>query len=340
MNFLKTEVKEISQEIICAKNDCLEVWFSTLGAAILKVLVKDKNGQLQDVVLGYEHLEDYTEYQGYLGAIVGRCANRIREGKFSLNGKNYQIPINNGPNANHGGPQTLAFQNFSWIATDTGVLFYIASPDQEAGFPGALMLMVNYVLDGDTLRIKLVAAADEDTMCNFTNHVYINLSGHPKKIHDHSLQIKASRYGKVDEYGMCTGEVALVDNTVFDFNKEKNLGEALKSDDEQILTAKGLDHSFLLSAQSEQAVLYCPETGIECTVSTTLPVFQVYTANYCGGERGKDGEIFEEQCGICFEAQYLPDEINLNPLKAATILRKGEAWNEEIAFQFKVRETC
>ncbi|MCF0259115.1 MAG: galactose mutarotase [Erysipelotrichaceae bacterium] len=334
---MNTEVKEISQGIICAKNESMEVWFSTLGAAILRVIVKDRNGIDRDVVLGYETMEDYTKCQGYLGAMVGRCANRIREGKFSLNGKAYQIPINNGPNANHGGPETLSFQEFSWRKTETGVLFYIASPDGEAGFPGALMLMVNYILEGSTLKIRTVAAADEDTMCNFTNHVYINLSGHPKSIKDHSLQVKASRYGKVDEYGMFTGEIALVKNTVFDFNEEKGLADVLASEDEQIVTGKGLDHSFLLSAETEQALLYCPETGIECTVSTTMPVIQVYTANYVGGEPAKYGEVMEAQSGICFEAQCMPDEINMNPMKAATILRKGNSWNEETAFQFKVR---
>lgn len=324
-------------------SDCLKVWISELGATILRIQTKDREGNWIDVALSHEKLDDYPDYDSFLGAVVGRTCNRIGKGKFILNDTEYSLPINNGPNSHHGGGfNGFAMKVFNAVPLpdDSGVAFYVVSPDGDQGYPGNIMLMVVYRLTEDKLSIEYTAASDADTIANFTSHVYFNLSGHPVSIHDHILQIAADRFGPVDPDGMVTGELALVENSPFDFRNPKRVGDTLvlEEENEQLKLARGVDHPFALSKTKEQAILYCPETGIELKISTTLPYLHVYTSNWMEGESGRGGELLTRQCGIAFESELFPNDINLNPGSSATILRKGEVWNEKTEFQFGVRE--
>ena len=307
------------------------------GATILSLSVRDRDGQWQDVVLGYQNLEDYETYKCYLGALVGRTANRIRGGRCTLNGKEYQLPINNGPNCNHGGRKGLSFRTFESRQLEDRILFEITSPDGEEGYPGTLQLQAQYILQGDTLVLRYEAQSSEDTLLSLTNHSYFNLAGHPCFVGDHELTLAADAYGHVDENGLFTGELESVEGTPFDFRRPKAIKEALDFENGQIALGNGLDHPFAFSHDHNQVVLYCPETGIEMTVSTTMPAAQVYSANYLGGQPDKNGAPLDPRTGVCIETSCLPDDINLHPDTTPTILKKGETWTGETTFRFKTR---
>lgn len=324
-------------EIIVLKNEDIEVWLTTLGAAILKLIVKDKNGEACDVAAGYETLEDYPKYRDYLGATVGRTANRIREGKFTLNGIDYQLPINNGPNCNHGGIDGFSFRNFKAELKENSVIFRLHSPDGEEGYPGNLDFQVEYSLNGPELTLHYMGESDADTLLNVTNHTYFNLSGKPEYIGDHILKIDADKFGATNADGLFTGELLDVENTDFDFRIPDKLDKVLKSDHEQIKFGYGLDHGFMLNSDKDQVVLYSPESGIEMTVSTTMPMAQLYTANYFNNFPGKYGQVLPRQGYTAIECQYPADDINIRKEDSKTILRKGEQFDESTSFKFNVK---
>lgn len=322
---------------VILQNEEMEVWISSLGATVLKLLVKDRFGKFQDVVLGYEHLADYEKYKGYLGAVVGRAANRIEKGKFTLNGTSYQLPINNGPNCNHGGLKGFAFSVFQPAIEKDKAVFTLRSLDGEEGFPGTMDVKVVYSLSKSTLQIEYAACCDQDTIINITNHSYFNLDGEPSYIGDHYLEVDADRFAAADSDGLVTGELLPVENTAFDFRNWKKISEALHAQDEQILKGNGLDHPFLFNKQKTPVKLYSSKSGILMEVETTLPQAQIYSGNYLNGERGKDGSMLDTRSGICFETQNMPNDINLNPQNSVTILRKGEIYKESTSFRFSVK---
>lgn len=319
------------------KNEEMEVWISSLGATILKLLVKDKAGKFQDVVLGYEHVEDYKKYKGYLGAVVGRVANRIAKGKFTLNGIEYQLPVNNGPNCNHGGMDGFAFSVFDLKIQDEKALFSLVSKDKDEGFPGTMQLQVAYSLKKSTLNIEYTAFTDADTIVNITNHSYFNLDGEPSYIGNQYLCVDADYYGESDLDGLVTGKLLGVDHTAFDFRNWKKIEEALNSRDQQIQIGNGLDHPFILNKEKTPVKMYSSKTGIYMEVETTLPQAQIYSANYLNNERGKNGKGLAYRSGICFETQNMPNDINLHPQNSVTILRKGDIYKEKTSFRFSVK---
>lgn len=331
------EKRDDGIEIIVLKNEELEVWLTTLGAAILKLIVKDKNGKELDVAAGYETLEDYPKYRDYLGAVVGRTANRIKEGKFSLNDIDYQLPVNNGPNCNHGGIDGFSFRNFKADLKEDSVIFSLHSPDGEEGYPGNLDFQAEYKLNGPELILHYTGQSDADTLLNPTNHTYFNLGGSPDYIGDHIVQIDADAFGATDANGLFTSEWIDVDGTDFDFRKPAALDKVLKSGHEQIKFGYGLDHGFRLSSDKDQVVLYSPQSGIEMTVSTTFPMAQFYTANYFNNFPGKYGQVLPRQGYTAIECQYPADDININKQNSKTILRKGEQFDESTSFKFKVK---
>lgn len=324
------------REIIVLKTEEMEVWFTNLGAAILKLLVKDRQGTWQDVAAGYASLDDYPKYRGYLGAVVGRTANRIAKGQFTLNGVDYQLPINNGPNCNHGGVDGFAFRLFTPHLGEDHVTFTLHSPDGEEGYPGNMDVKVTYTIDHTDLIVHYEAESDADTLASFTNHNYFNLSGHPTYIGDHELMIHADAFGEVDGDTLFTGTWIPVEGTPMDFRTPAPIAQALEANDARIDIARGIDHSFLLN-DKEAAVLYCPQTGLELTVKTTLPQMQVYTANWFDGEPGKYGEVLGRQTSVALETQNTPNDINLYPDHPATLLKKGEKLDETTVFSFNVR---
>lgn len=324
-------------DFISLKNEYLEVEVTNFGCTIVKVLVKDKNNQIQDVVLGYETITDYQNYDAYLGALVGRVANRIGGASFDLNGKTYSLAANNGPNCLHGGIKGFSYQIFDYEIKDNDeVVFHYLSPDGDENFPGNLDFYASYQLVKDKLVIHYWATSDQDTLINITNHSYFNLSGGPCNIDQHLLKVSASQIACVNNDGLTTGNIKDVTNTPFDFREEKYIGDQINQEDEQLKIAKGYDHPFIFDIKDNQVVLYCEDTGIELTVSTTLPQAQLYTANYLDGRIGKYGKPMNARDALCIETQNMPDSIHLEK-EPTVILKKGERYDEMTSYQFRVR---
>ncbi|MDE6953484.1 MAG: galactose mutarotase [Erysipelotrichales bacterium] len=322
-------------DLISMKNDDLEIVVSNFGCTIIKVLMKDKNGHIDDVVLGYDDFQQYQTLDAYLGALVGRVANRIGKGKFVLNDKEYKLAINNGPNHLHGGIKGFSYQVFDYEIKDESIEFSYLSKDGEEGYPGNLTLKAIYTLEKDTLKIQYHAVCDQDTLINITNHSYFNLSGKQENIYQHTLQIQASSFACVDEDGLTTGEFRDVEGTPFDFREPVLIGERVEQDYDQLQLGKGFDHPFILNHENHQVILEHKKSGRRLIVTTTLPTAQIYTANYLDGRLGKYGHRYDERDAVCIETQNLPDAIHLeeNP---STILKKGEAYQEETSYKFEV----
>ena len=331
-------IKHIDDQIdlISMKNEQLEVVVSNYGCTIIKVIMADKNGHKDDVVLGYDDFTQYQTLDAYLGALVGRVANRIKAGQFSLNGQDYHLAVNNGPNHLHGGIKGFSYQVFDYTIEDEHTLkLHYLSKDGEEGYPGDLDLTVIYTLKDDTLTAHYQATSSADTLINITNHSYFNLSGHKENIYQHTLQIHASQFACVDSDGLTTGELKDVEGTPFDFRQPALIGERVEQDDEQLKIGKGFDHPFLFDTQSNQVILTHEPTGRQLIVSTTLPQAQIYTANYLDGRLGKYGERYYARDAVCIETQNMPDAIHLEE-QPTTILRKGETYDETTSYQFKV----
>lgn len=331
-------IKHIDNQIdlISMKNEQLEVVVSNYGCTIIKVIMADKNGHKDDVVLGYDDFTQYQTLDAYLGALVGRVANRIKAGQFSLNGQDYHLAVNNGPNHLHGGIKGFSYQVFDYTIEDEHTLkLHYLSKDGEEGYPGDLDLTVTYTLKDDTLTAHYQATSSADTLINITNHSYFNLSGHKENIYQHTLQIHASQFACVDSDGLTTGELKDVEGTPFDFRQPALIGERVEQDDEQLKIGKGFDHPFLFDTQSNQVILTHEPTGRQLIVSTTLPQAQIYTANYLDGRLGKYGERYYARDAVCIETQNMPDAIHLEE-HPTTLLKKGETYDEITSYQFKV----
>ena len=331
-------IKHIDDQIdlISMKNEQLEVVVSNYGCTIIKVIMAEKNGHKDDVVLGYDDFTQYQTLDAYLGALVGRVANRIKAGQFSLNGQDYHLAVNNGPNHLHGGIKGFSYQVFDYTIEDEHTLkLHYLSKDGEEGYPGDLDLTVIYTLKDDTLTAHYQATSSADTLINITNHSYFNLSGHKENIYQHTLQIHASQFACVDSDGLTTGELKDVEGTPFDFRQPALIGERVEQDDEQLKIGKGFDHPFLFDTQSNQVILTHEPTGRQLIVSTTLPQAQIYTANYLDGRLGKYGERYYARDAVCIETQNMPDAIHLEE-HPTTLLKKGETYDEITSYQFKV----
>ena len=331
-------IKHIDDQIdlISMKNEQLEVVVSNYGCTIIKVIMADKNGHKDDVVLGYDDFTQYQTLDAYLGALVGRVANRIKAGQFSLNGQDYHLAVNNGPNHLHGGIKGFSYQVFDYTIEDEHTLkLHYLSKDGEEGYPGDLDLTVIYTLKDDTLTAHYQATSSADTLINITNHSYFNLSVHKENIYQHTLQIHASQFACVDSDGLTTGELKDVEGTPFDFRQPALIGERVEQDDEQLKIGKGFDHPFLFDTQSNQVILTHEPTGRQLIVSTTLPQAQIYTANYLDGRLGKYGERYYARDAVCIETQNMPDAIHLEE-HPTTLLKKGETYDEITSYQFKV----
>lgn len=331
-------IKHIDDQIdlISMKNEQLEVVVSNYGCTIIKVIMADKNGHKDDVVLGYDDFTQYQTLDAYLGALVGRVANRIKAGQFSLNGQDYHLAVNNGPNHLHGGIKGFSYQVFDYTIEDEHTLkLHYLSKDGEEGYPGDLDLTVIYTLKDDTLTAHYQATSSADTLINITNHSYFNLSGHKENVYQHTLQIHASQFACVDSDGLTTGELKDVEGTPFDFRQPALIGERVEQDDEQLKIGKGFDHPFLFDTQSNQVILTHEPTGRQLIVSTTLPQAQIYTANYLDGRLGKYGERYYARDAVCIETQNMPDAIHLEE-HPTTLLKKGETYDEITSYQFKV----
>lgn len=319
------------------------VTLSTLGAGIVSVRVPDRQGELADVVLGYADPADYLNDGPCAGKVPGRYANRIARGHFTLDGKEYSLAINNGPNALHGGP--TGFQNRLWtlVETDTDhVVMQYISADGEEGYPGKLTVRATYTwTDDNTLSLVLEAVTDAPTVLNLTNHAYWNLSGHGSgSALGHTLELRASHWLPTDDTLIpLPGAPAPVAGTPMDFTTAKALGKDIHADFPALKYGKGYDNCWVIDDRQEgvvrtAAILRDPASGRGLEVCTTQPGVQVYTGNWLtGSPAGKDGAVYEDYCAVAIECQNFPDAPNRSDFPSAE-LRPGSTFRETIEFHF------
>ena len=318
------------------------VELSSIGAGIVTVAVPDRDGKLADVVLGYKDALSYFNDDPCLGKVPGRYANRIAKGHFVLDGKEYDLPVNNGPNHLHGGPR--GFQNQVWESRekDGGVEFMYFSEDGEMGYPGALKAVARYEWsDNNELTLILTAESDAPTIVNLTNHSYFNLSGHAANdILDETVQFQAAGFTPIDSTFMTWGEIRSVEGTPFDFRAGKTVGRDIDADDEQLKNGMGYDHNMVLSTGGNLSKAACrisdPVSGIVLEVYTTEPGIQFYTGNFLDGTvKGKHGIVYPRRSAICVETQHYPDSPN-QPNYPPVVLRPGETYSSTCIYKFGV----
>jgi len=286
-----------------------------------------------EVVLGYATLAEYLADKTYSGAVVGRFGNRIAKGAFSIDGKSYQVPLNNGPNCLHGGP--VGFDQKVWKSTvlDDGVEFALVSPDGDQGFPGTLTLTAKYTVTADAVRVDYTATTDAATIVNVTNHAYFNLAGGGTVL-DHEMMLTADRYTPTDEALIPTGELATVDGTPFDFRTARRIGDRIDADNVQLERAGGYDHNWVLPGGEGlklAAKLSDPGSGRWMSVETTEPGIQFYSGNFVN--EGVTAGKYVRRAGLCLETQHYPDAPN-RPDWPTTVLRPGETMHSMTVFTF------
>jgi aldose 1-epimerase len=325
----------------------LEVRVMTYGGIIVSLRAPDQKGHLDDLVLGYDKLDSYLEKTPYFGAIIGRYGNRIANGKFTLDGKEYTLAKNNGPNALHGGIK--GFDKVVWQAEpfekkqEAGLILRYNSPDGEEGFPGNLKATVTYTLtDQNEIILDYQATADKATPINLTNHTYFNLAGEGKgDILAHELTLNADHFTPVDKNLIPTGKIATVKGTPLDFTQATAIGARIGQQDEQLILGGGYDHNFVINRQGKGLALAArvvePTSGRVLEVSTTEPGVQFYTGNFLDGTiTGKQGHVYKKRYGFCLETQHYPDSPN-QPGFPSTILRPGQAYHATTVFKFSAR---
>lgn len=326
----------------------VEVRAMNYGGIIVSLRVPDRKGQLADIVLGHEKAEQYIPNPPYLGAIVGRYANRIANGTFTLDGKTYNLPKNDGPNTLHGGV-TKTFDKVMWdgeaLKGKNGVAFTYLSKDGEEGFPGNLKVTVTYTLtDGNALIIDYEATTDKSTPINVSQHSYFNLKGEGNgDILDHEIMINADKFTPVDKNLIPTGELRPVKGTPFDFTKATRIGARIDDNYDQLVLGHGYDHNFVLNAEPKQnglvltARVHEPTSGRTLEVWTTQPGVQFYTGNFLDGSvTGKQGHVYKQRYGLCLETQHFPDSPN-HPDFPSTILKPGEKFHQTTVLKFSAQ---
>ena len=326
--------------LIELNNGQLSCEIITFGAAIRSLIVPDRNGDPVDVVLGYDTLEEYISHDGYLGATVGRFANRIAKGRFQLNGQTYTLATNNGNNHLHGGLQGFSHRVWSIDHSDKrSVTLCLTSPDGEEGYPGNLKCTVQFELDNNALTIHYHATSDKDTLGNLTNHSYFNLAGHNSgSVLDQDIQIFATQYTPSNDESIPFGVIEPVADTPMDFQTPTPIGNRIDESFHQLLYARGYDHNFVVDGSigtlRPAATSYSPTTGITMQAKTTLPGVHFYTANYLPlGRTGKGGCTYAPRHGFCLETQFFPDAPN-QPAFPSAVLRAGEEYDHTTMFSF------
>ena len=323
----------------------MEVCITNFGGRIVSLMVPDRNGELRDVVLGFDNIADYQNVPSDFGASIGRYANRIAHGRLVIDGDTVQLPQNNFGHCLHGGPAGWQYKVYEARQLDGKTLeLYMDSPDGDENFPGHVKAKVTYNLtDDNAIVIAYEATTDAPTVVNMTNHSYFNLSGDPTHtILDHLLTVDADSYTPIDSTYMTTGEIAPVEGTPMDFRTETAVGARLHENNEQLKNANGYDHNWVLAtagdAERTAARLVSPETGICLTVRTTEPGLQIYTGNFLDGTiKGKKGIVYNPRTAICLETQHYPDSPN-KPLWPSTLLRPGETYESLCIYGFSIAE--
>ena len=328
---------------ITLDNGILSCKVLTYGATLQSLIVQDKNGNPVDVVLGYDTLREYMENDGYLGATVGRFANRIADARFSLNGKEYHLAANNGPNHLHGG--LVGFSHRIWsvehCTVDT-VTLSLSSQDGEEGYPGNLHVKVTYTLCDDAMTISYYATSDADTPCNLTNHSYFNLSGHNSgRVLDQTIRMFAQNYTPTDAESIPVGTVVPVEDTPMDLRKPVQIGAHINDPFVQLVQGHGYDHNYVIDGETDTlrsaATAHSERTGITMHVRTTQPGVQLYTANFLPeGRQGKDKCVYGPRHAFCLETQHFPDSPNQRDFPSA-ILKGNEEYRHTSVFAFSAK---
>ena len=340
----RTEVDGKKTGLFTLRNkNNMEVCITNFGGRIVSVMVPDKDGQMRDVVLGFDSIQDYISKPSDFGASIGRYANRINQGKFTLDGVEYQLSRNNYGHCLHGGPQGFQYRVFDAVQPNPQEveLTYVAK-DGEEGFPGNITCKVLMKLtDDNAIDIRYEAETDKPTIVNMTNHSYFNLDGDAGSNADHLLTVDADYYTPVDSTFMTTGEIASVEGTPMDFRTPVPVGTRINDYDfVQLKNGNGYDHNWVLNAKGDinrkAASLKSPKTGIVLDVYTNEPGVQVYAGNFLDGSlTGKKGITYNQRASVCLETQKYPDTPN-KPEWPSAVLRPGEKYMSRCIFKFSV----
>ncbi|KAL9425064.1 hypothetical protein AB3S75_032069 [Citrus x aurantiifolia] len=329
-------------ELFELNNGSIRIKITNYGAIVTHLFVPDRHGNVADIVLGFDSIESYMKDNSpYFGCIVGRVANRIRDGKFALNGVHYTLPVNNGPNSLHGGNK--GFDKVLWEVVEhkdgdhPSITFKYQSRDGEEGYPGDVTATATYALTSSkTMRVDMEAVPkDKATPINLAQHTYWNLAGHNSgDVLDHSLQIWGSQITPVDQNSIPTGEFLPVKGTAFDFTSEKKIGNSITD-----VTGLGYDHNYVLDCGEEKiglkhaAKVKDPSGSRVLDLWTDAPGMQFYTANYVNGVAGKEGGVYEKHSGLCLETQGFPNAINQSNFPSI-VVQPGEKYKQTMLFEF------
>ena len=344
-NFSK-EIDGKQVQLFFLKNsNGLEMAVTNFGAKVVSLLVPDKNGRFEDIVLGFDNIEGYLNaHEPYFGAAIGRYGNRIARGKFSLNGKEYTLATNNAPNHLHGGKK--GFNARVWDAKQLdgqSIEFSLLSPDGEEGYPGKLQVKMVYTLtDNNEFKVTYAAETDQPTVINLTHHSFFNLHGAGNgSINDHVLMINADKYTPVDNTLIPTGKIEPVKGTPMDFSQPTQIGKRVEENFAQLKAGKGYDHNWVLSenrkAESPVASVWEPKSGRFLEVFTTEPGLQFYGGNFLDGkDKGKGNKPYEFRTAFCLETQHFPDSPN-QPAFPSTVLKPGEKYQHTCIYKFSTK---
>lgn len=341
-----TPVEEFTLRALGPEDHIYVCKIITYGGAVRTLTMPDRNGAPVDVVLGFDTLEDYLAQDKYIGALVGRYANRIGGARFTLNGTEYTLAANDGPNSLHGG--AVGFDKQVWTAEEFGgstLTLSLSSPDMQEGYPGTLSVQVTYTLSEGGLAVSYRARSDRDTVCSLTNHSYFNLSGHGSgSVEGQYIKLNASYYTPAAPGSIPTGELAPVEGTPMDLRTAQPIGARINDDFDQLAMAGGYDHNWVIDKHTgpiwNAARAWSPVTGITMDAATTLPGVQFYTGNFLGGcPRGKGGAVYGDRHGFCLETQFFPDTPN-KPGFPSCVLRAGEEYHSVTVYSFGVTDSA
>ena len=321
----------------------MKAMVSSLGAALIKLVVPDKNGMEADVVLGFDNAEDYLKNSSFFGVVIGPSANRIGNAEYSIDGVTYRVDVNDGVNNLHSHKE-IGYHKQIWnsSASDDGVTFELTDKDGDMVFPGNKHISVTYRLEEDnSLHLLYHGTSDKKTILNLTNHTYFNLNGHDSgQIEGHELWLGASKYTPADSGSIPTGEIASVAGTPMDFTTAKKVGKDIGSDFQQLKFAGGYDHNWVIDHWEDNgelrhfATVKAPESGRVMKAYTTLPGVQFYAGNFIDRQTGKDSAIYSARMGMCLETQYFPDSVN-KPEFPSCIFGEGRDYNSETIYKFE-----
>lgn len=330
--------------LISLSDGDLKASITNYGGTIVSLLVPDKSGELIDVVLGFDTLAEYVEQESYIGATIGRCANRIKNSRFVIHGQEFLLDKNEGENHLHGGENGFGY--VVWDIESYGENYVVLkhlSPDGEGGYPGNFDCTVEYKLADNQLKIYYKGISDRDTIMNLTNHSYFNLNGHNNgTIKDHIVSIVADKFTEIDTESCSTGNILSVENTPFDLRDPKIIREALSEKNDQMEYGGGFDHNFILSNLKDKSApiadLFSPKSGIGMRVITDEDGMHFYTGNHLDGNlHGKNGALYPRFAALCFETQCFPNAINFSHFPSP-IIKQGEEKKSMTAFSFYTKQ--